>query len=141
MAISAPLVLAGARTTVAAPTRPWVGKCPMESVGERVRRYRRLRRLTQASLAEQAGLDQRYLGRIETGDVLEPGVEAVRKLAAALAVPIREIANPAWYEDDAADWEPALRAEMARKGYGPEDTEAVVRAVRLTLEARERASA
>lgn len=76
----------------------------MESVGERVRRYRRLRRLTQDALADAAGVDRRYLGRIETGDVQEPGVDAVRRLATALGVPIRALANPGWYDEESAEW-------------------------------------
>lgn len=77
----------------------------METVGERVRRYRRLRRLTQDALAAKADVDRRYLGRIETGDVAEPGVDTVVKIAHALGVSVRAIANPGWYDDEGErDW-------------------------------------
>lgn len=73
----------------------------MESVGTRVRHYRRLRRLTQDALAEQSGVERRYLGKIETGDVLEPGAETVRKLSRALNVPVRQLAEPlGWWADE-----------------------------------------
>lgn len=84
----------------------------METVGERVRRYRRLRRLTQDALAAKADVDRRYLGRIETGDVAEPGVDTVVKIAHALGVSVRAIANPGWYDDEGErDWLSALRAD------------------------------
>lgn len=72
----------------------------MESVGERVRRYRRIRRLTQEQLADAAEVDRRYLGRIETGEVEQPGVEVVERLARALNVAVRQLADPRWYGDD-----------------------------------------
>lgn len=82
-----------------------------EAVGDRVRRYRRLRDLTQEHLADSAEIDRRYLGRIETGDVLEPGVDTMRKLARALRVPLRALAEPlGWYAEETndLDWERAL---------------------------------
>lgn len=108
----------------------------METVGDRVRRYRRLRRLTQEALATQAEVDRRYLGRIETGEVQEPGVDTVRKLAKALGVPIRAIANPEWYDDESTnDWLAGLRADERLD----EDAKALIeRLVRREYDARER---
>jgi transcriptional regulator with XRE-family HTH domain len=72
--------------------------------------------MTQEQLAEAAEVDRRYLGRIETGAVLEPGAETVRKLARALEVPLRTLAEPlGWYEDEESEgpfetWEQVERA-------------------------------
>lgn len=88
---------------------------PMESVGDRVRRHRRFRGLTQEALADRADVERRYLGKIETGDVLEPGAETVKKLARALGVPVRQLAEPlGWWDDEesfAGDWQAALMAD------------------------------
>jgi transcriptional regulator with XRE-family HTH domain len=79
----------------------------MEAWGERVRRYRRLKRRrdgnpwTQEDLADASGIDRRYIGRIETGEVADPSAETVRKLAKALGVTMRQLAEPlGWYDDD-----------------------------------------
>lgn len=69
------------------------------TVGDLVRRYRRLRKLTQEALAERAQVDRSYLGKIEVGDVLEPGAETVKRLAVALGVTVRSLAEPlGWYD-------------------------------------------
>lgn len=54
-------------------------------VGDNVRRLRKTRGLTQAQVAEAAGLDLRYLGSIERG-VGNPSVEMLGRLASALTV-------------------------------------------------------
>ncbi len=86
-----------------------------ETVGDRVRRYRRLRKLTQEALAASAGVDRSYLGKIEVGDVLEPGADTVKRLAVALGVPLRAIAEPlGWYEGEPAstdDWVVRMRGD------------------------------
>lgn len=108
----------------------------MESVGERVRRYRRLRGLTQDQLAEAATVDRRYLGRIETADVEQPGVDVMVKIARALGVPVRALADPRLYEEEASsEWESALMAKLLREGASEEEAAATVQAVR-TLVAR-----
>ena len=54
---------------------------PWEMVAEERRRAA----LTQRELAEKAGVGINTIVRIETGEIAEPRVSALRKLAAALA--------------------------------------------------------
>lgn len=143
MTLSAVLRAGRAVEAVAAyrPSRVLTG--PIDTWGARVRHYRRLRGMTQEELADSASIDRRYIGRIETGEVMNPEPDTVKRLARALTVPVRALAAPlGWWDDEGPnDWEAALRTEMERKGYGPEDAEAVVRSVRLALGEREQASA
>lgn len=105
MAVRAGMVLDGAVEAVALQARLWVSQSPMDSWGARVRQYRRLMRRkdgspwTQEDLAEAAGIDRRYIGRIETGEVANPEPETVQKLADALHVEMFELGPRAWYRD------------------------------------------
>lgn len=86
----------------------------LETVGDRVRRYRRLRKLTQDQLAEKSEVDRRQIGRLEAGEVLEPAAETLKRLAGALDIPIRSLAEPlGWYEGEVADgeWEARFLAD------------------------------
>ena len=58
-----------------------------------VARLRLDRRLTQANLAERAGLSRVALGKIERGAVL-PRARTLVALARALGVPVRELVVP-----------------------------------------------
>jgi len=60
------------------------GVTPEETIGERVRRLREDRRLTQRDVASP-GVSPQYISRIEHGD-RNPSVKALRKLAAKLGV-------------------------------------------------------
>lgn len=72
-----------------------------ERVGDRVRRLRRARRWTQQQLAEAIGTDKSYIGRLEAGIIAEPGVDVQERIADALGVHIREVADPRFYKDEA----------------------------------------
>lgn len=102
------------------------------TVGERVRRYRRLRKLTQERLAELSSVDRSYLGRIEVGEVLEPGADTVRRLASALAVPIRALAEPlGWYEDETARPTSIADAIAQHRGWDDETKQALLKIIQL----------
>jgi transcriptional regulator with XRE-family HTH domain len=58
----------------------------MASLGERVKHERERRRYSQQELAKEAGITQGLLSRIETGKVMAPNAEVVRRLARALWV-------------------------------------------------------
>ena len=62
----------------------------MVYVGDRLKRLRTLNALTQAELAEQAGLTTAAVARIER-DEAEPRPTTLRKLASALGVQPREL--------------------------------------------------
>ncbi len=57
-----------------------------ESLGQRVRRIRKERRLTQHELVESAGINQGFLSAIERGKS-EPSKRTINALAVALSVP------------------------------------------------------
>ena len=59
-------------------------------LGVQLRRLREDRQLTQEELAELAGLNYKYVGRIELGKS-DPGAYVLVRLAAALRVPIGEL--------------------------------------------------
>lgn len=72
-----------------------------EGWGDRVRRYRRIRGWTQHELADRAGIDRRYVGRIEASEVGNPEPETVKRLASALNVSVRAVAEPlGWYDGE-----------------------------------------
>lgn len=84
----------------------------LEGVGDRVRRYRRLRRLSQQQLADAAHTDKGYVSRLEAGKIAEPGVDVLIRIAEALGVPIQNIADPRYYEADRQPtWEDDLLAD------------------------------
>ena len=89
-------------------------------VAENVARLRLDRRLTQAALADQAGVSRVALGKIERG-VVRPRARTLTALAKALDVPIRDLVTPVR----------ALRSVRFRahsKMYGREQTLAEVSA-------------
>ncbi len=59
-------------------------------IGDRLRRLRRNRLLTQHGLAERAGVSHVTIARIETGQV-EPRIDTLRKLAKALDIEPTEL--------------------------------------------------
>lgn len=64
-----------------------------EQVGDRIRRARRARKLTQVSLAEQAGVEQATISKLETGDRARGHEKTIEQLARVLNV------SAAWLRD------------------------------------------
>lgn len=64
----------------------------MELKREELKRLRLLAGLTQAQLAELAGMSETALNQLETGRTAEARISTVRKLAGALDVDITDIA-------------------------------------------------
>lgn len=62
----------------------------MMTLGNRIKALRAQRRITQAILAERAGLTLAYIGRLETGHY-DPQLSTLRKLAKALKVTMAEL--------------------------------------------------
>lgn len=58
------------------------------SFGERLRRFRRERQLTQVQLAKKLGTDASYVARLETGKIGSPGLESLHRIAEALELPV-----------------------------------------------------
>ena len=59
-------------------------------VGRRIRAFRKLKRVQQASLAKKIGMSITVLGRIERGEK-EPSKELLHKIADALHIQIEEL--------------------------------------------------
>jgi transcriptional regulator with XRE-family HTH domain len=58
---------------------------------ERLREERRRAALTQGELAERAGVGINTIVRIETGEITDPRVSTLRKLARALGLEARDL--------------------------------------------------
>jgi transcriptional regulator with XRE-family HTH domain len=58
---------------------------------DRLREERRRAALTQGELAEKAGVGINTIVRIETGEITEPRVSTLRKLARALGLKPRDL--------------------------------------------------
>jgi transcriptional regulator with XRE-family HTH domain len=58
---------------------------------ERLKEERRRAALTQGELAEKAGVGVNTIVRIETGEIKEPRVSTLRKLARALGLEARDL--------------------------------------------------
>ena len=65
----------------------------------KLEQYRRKRKLTQAQLAKLSGVPQPMISQIETGDVANPTIKTLHKLATALKCTV----------DDLIEEEPAKR--------------------------------
>ncbi len=63
----------------------------MTKIGDRLRRLRRERMLTQLQLAERAGVAHTTISRIESGAIEYPRFDTIRDLAAALGVDPAEL--------------------------------------------------
>jgi DNA-binding XRE family transcriptional regulator len=61
-------------------------------LGEGIRKYRKLERLTQEKLAEKVNLNPVYMGQIERGYKI-PTVDALLRIAKALRVRLRDIVH------------------------------------------------
>jgi transcriptional regulator with XRE-family HTH domain len=60
---------------------------PIEKIAMRIKALRATRKITQAQLAERAGISHGYLARLETGRQ-DPTITTLEKLARALKVPV-----------------------------------------------------
>src|SRR2546430_6899438 len=103
-----------------------------EGVGDRVRRFRRHRKLTQQALADIAGVDKGYISRLEAGEIADPGIELVERLPNAPQGSPPPPAHPRW---DAREtrapppWGAAIPGPPPRR-LAAEDQEPIVRLLR-----------
>jgi transcriptional regulator with XRE-family HTH domain len=98
------------------------------SVGDHLRHWRRLRRISQQTLAGEADLSPRHLSCVESGKA-SPSRELVLRLCERLAVPLRE--RNAWLL--AAGYAPLYR----ERSLEAEDLQAARRAVQHLLDSHE----
>lgn len=60
-------------------------------LGQAIKRLRTKQRLTQAQLAERAGVSQPYLSQLEAGQKREPAVRIIHRIAKVLGVRIEDL--------------------------------------------------
>lgn len=89
------------------------GAAPRPAIGREVRRWRRTRDLTLATVSERSGLNIGYLSQIEN-DKAVPSLDALVAIAGALEVPV------AWLFLDSATPPRVVRA-ADRPRFGPGD--------------------
>lgn len=61
------------------------------NIGDRIRKYRLERELSQEKLARLADLAFPTIAKIEAGATLNPSIDTVKKLAAALGVSVDDL--------------------------------------------------
>lgn len=66
-----------------------------ETIGGRVRQERESRGLTQYQLAQSAESEPSYIGRLERGEIDNPGLESVVKILNVLGIKLDEIIGTA----------------------------------------------
>ena len=64
-------------------------------VGQNIRRIRVAQGISQERLAYDASIDRSYLGGVERGEE-NPTVDSLDRIAATLAVPLRELFSQNW---------------------------------------------
>lgn len=64
-------------------------KSTQKFLGERIKTFRKSRKLSQAQLAERVGIDPKYMSRIEVGMVY-PSLKTLLRIGEALGTPVRE---------------------------------------------------
>ena len=88
----------------------------LRPLGAQLRRLRLERKMSQESLAEIAGLNYKYIGRIELAKA-DPGADVLVRLARALAVPVGEL------------FETITPTDASAFRFGPTDVESVAAAL------------
>lgn len=78
-----------------------------QALGTRIRQFRELQGLTQATLAERAGLAVDAVGRVERG-TRTPRLDTLSRLATALGVPLPELVDVDGQFTDRATLAPEL---------------------------------
>ena len=67
------------------------------TLGEKIKKYRKLKKLTQEELAEKSGISTITLYRWENG-IRSPSVEALQKIAQTLEVPVSTFLDESYSE-------------------------------------------
>jgi len=76
------------------------------NIGDRIRTARKAVGLSQEEVARRAGLSLKGMGEIERGDIEDPHISSLMKIARALSVPVEELLE-----------EPVPLAEAAGRGF------------------------
>jgi transcriptional regulator with XRE-family HTH domain len=79
-------------------------------VGERVAQLRGAMKISQRNLDRRAGLSHGYISKLEAGQVPNPGLLQLQRIAEALAIPLTRLLA----DDDEATWLLDLQKAAAR---------------------------
>lgn len=71
----------------------------METIGERIKRYREQEGMTQEALAHGAGIDTSHFGKIERGEIM-PMINTIAKIAQVLKVAVSDLVGSYDAPDD-----------------------------------------
>lgn len=63
------------------------------SIGDKIQEYRKEKGITQETLAKLAGIPYTTLAKIESGQVKNPTINTLIKIAAALEITLDELIN------------------------------------------------
>ena len=63
------------------------------NIGDRIRIARKAAGLSQEEVARRAGLSLKGMGEIERGDIEDPHISSLAKIARALGVPVEALIN------------------------------------------------
>ena len=100
------------------------------TVGEKIRRLRKQKKLSQEALAGEAGINSNHLSRLERG-LFKPSIEVLKKLAQALEVSVDSLLSE---EDEDRPEVTIKNKELSERirmidQLDPEDQQAVVRVI------------
>lgn len=95
----------------------------MKGFGERIRKYRKLKKFTQDDLGEKVGVTKSYVSKVES-ESTTPSLEMLVKIAETLEVDISDLLGgkkepPTELKDLGADWI-ILGEELEKEGITPE---------------------
>jgi transcriptional regulator with XRE-family HTH domain len=79
-------------------------------IGQKLRKLREARKLSQSDIQKRAGLLRNYVSRVECGHII-PGVDTIAKYARVLDVPLYQL----FYEGDAPPEKLKLPSDNAEK--------------------------
>lgn len=88
------------------------------TIGEKIKRLRKERKMTQEDLGYAIGVQKAAINKYETGVVINLKREIIARLSRVLEV------NPVWLMDDNAEWPPVPRNDeryMAAKVENPKN--------------------
>lgn len=67
----------------------------MDEFGKRLRKFREIKKLSQAEIEKRTGLKREYISKMENGDLKNPTYNTLIRLAAGLEVRVSELVDPA----------------------------------------------
>ena len=100
------------------------------TIGEKIKRLRKERSMTQEELGEAIGVQKAAINKYETGVVVNLKREIIAKIAKVFEV------NPVWLMDDQDGWPPVPSARTLIARAAEEDAAAASEKVPRTVEAR-----